>query len=103
MKRFKILGIILIAGFIMTFGFAIGELFSIPGAQSMVPKAEAKVGRPLTPVSVAGVARRTARRCRAGVYNCGLSNPRSLDSLHGQISPEPIHCFADAGNKGAKG
>ena len=32
--------------------------------------AQAKVGRPLTPVSVAGVGRRTARRCAAGVYNC---------------------------------
>ena len=32
--------------------------------------AEARVGRPLTPVSVAGVARRTTRRCAAGVYNC---------------------------------
>ena len=35
-----------------------------------VTKAEAVVGRPLTPVSVAGVARRTVRRCAAGVYNC---------------------------------
>jgi hypothetical protein len=33
-------------------------------------RADARVGRPLTPVSVAGVARRTARRCAAGVYNC---------------------------------
>ena len=32
--------------------------------------AEARVGRPATPVSVAGVARRTTRRCAAGVYNC---------------------------------
>ena len=37
---------------------------------STVPSAEAVVGRPLTPVSVAGVARRTTRRCAAGVYNC---------------------------------
>ena len=37
---------------------------------SLIPPAEARVGRPLTPVSVAGVARRTARRCAAGVYNC---------------------------------
>ncbi|WP_405047654.1 MULTISPECIES: hypothetical protein [Rhizobium] len=37
---------------------------------SLVPSAEARVGRPLTPVSVAGVARRSARRCAAGVYNC---------------------------------
>ena len=32
--------------------------------------AEARVGRPLTPVSVAGVGRRTVRRCAAGVYYC---------------------------------
>jgi hypothetical protein len=36
----------------------------------IVSTAEARVGRPLTPVSVAGVARRTTRRCAAGVYNC---------------------------------
>ena len=28
------------------------------------------LGRPLTPVSVSGVARRTARRCSADVYDC---------------------------------
>jgi len=37
---------------------------------STVSSAQAVVGRPLTPVSVAGVARRTTRRCAAGVYNC---------------------------------
>jgi hypothetical protein len=36
----------------------------------IVSTAEAVVGRPLTPVSVAGVARRTTRRCAAGVYDC---------------------------------
>jgi len=43
-----------------------------PVAQSftLIQSAEARVGRPLTPVSVAGVARRTARRCAAGVYYC---------------------------------
>ena len=39
-------------------------------AFSLVTPANAVVGRPLTPVSVAGVARRTTRRCAAGVYNC---------------------------------
>jgi hypothetical protein len=39
----------------------------LPG---IVSTAEAVVGRPLTPVSVAGAARRTTRRCAAGVYNC---------------------------------
>ena len=39
----------------------------IQGAPSLVSRAQAEVGRPLTPVSVAGVARRSARRCAAGV------------------------------------
>ena len=42
----------------------------IPGADKLASNAQARVGRPLTPVSVAGVARRTARRCAAGVYYC---------------------------------
>ncbi|MGV6802866.1 MAG: hypothetical protein ACWA49_01570 [Ruegeria sp.] len=33
-------------------------------------QAEARVGRPLTPISVAGAGRRTVRRCAAGIYNC---------------------------------
>ena len=41
----------------------IGERFEIPSVHSFVSTAEAVVGRPLTPVSYAGVARRTARRC----------------------------------------
>jgi len=46
----------------------IGERFEIPGVHGFVSTAEAVIGRPLTPVSVAGVARRSARRCAAGVY-----------------------------------
>jgi hypothetical protein len=39
-------------------------VFLMAGIVSLcvIPSAEARVGRPLTPVSVAGVARRTARR-----------------------------------------
>ena len=70
MKMLKILGIVLIAGIIITFGSEIGQRLPIPGAQHLVPTAEARVGRPLTPVSVAGVARRSVRRCAVGVYNC---------------------------------
>jgi len=92
MNIFKILGVVLIAGVIMTFGSEIGERISLPGAQRLVPTAEAIVGRPLTPVSVAGVARRTVRRCAVGVYNCRLPGSQSLDSLLGQTSPESIHC-----------
>ena len=47
-----------------------GGRFSAPGVGGYVATAEARVGRPLTPVSVAGVARRTTRRCATGVYNC---------------------------------
>ena len=53
MNMFRILGVALVAGVIMTFGSEIGELVSLPGAQHLVPTAEAVVGRPLTPVSVA--------------------------------------------------
>ena len=42
-----------------------------------VPQAHAIVGRPLTPVSVAGVARRTARRCAVGVYYCQVESSES--------------------------
>ena len=51
-------------------GLAVGEWAGIPGVHGLITTAEAVVGRPLTPVSVAGVARRTARRCAVGVYNC---------------------------------
>jgi hypothetical protein len=39
-----------------------------PGTSRFVATVEAIIGRPLTPMSVAGVARRTARRCAVGVY-----------------------------------
>ena len=90
MNLLKILGIVVIAGIFMTFGSEIGERLSIPGAQMLMPTAEARIGRPLTPVSVAGVARRTVRRCAVGVYDCSLPGPRALDSLLGQINAEPI-------------
>ncbi len=49
---------------------AVGFLSWIGPPVSPVSEAEARIGRPLTPVSVAGVGRRTVRRCAAGVYNC---------------------------------
>jgi hypothetical protein len=51
-------------------GLGLGESLSIPGIHGVVSQANAIVGRPLTPVSVAGVARRTVRRCAVGVYYC---------------------------------
>ena len=41
---------------------ALGDRLSIPGVAGVATTVEAEVGRPSSPVSVAGVARRTARR-----------------------------------------
>jgi len=62
--------LLLIVGVVGLGGIAFGEWLSVPPFDGLISSAEAVVGRPLTPVSVAGVARRTARRCAAGVYNC---------------------------------
>ena len=51
-------------------GMQIGEHFNIFPISGFVSSAEARVGRPLSPVSVAGVARRTGRRCANGTYDC---------------------------------
>jgi len=69
MTRSKKCGILLVA-FVGLCGLEVGEQVGVPGVQGFVSRAEAVVGRPVTPVSVAGVARRTTRRCAAGVYNC---------------------------------
>ena len=58
----KIIGIVVFTGIVGLGGLHLGERLSIPGVPSFVSTAEARVGRPLTPVSVAGVARRTSRR-----------------------------------------
>ena len=66
----KRISIGLLAIIICAICLEIGERCEIPGVHSFVSTAEAVIGRPLTPMSVAGVARRSARRCAAGVYNC---------------------------------
>lgn len=66
----KHISIGLLAIFIYGVCLELGERFEIPGVHSFIPTAEAVVGRPLTPVSYAGVARRTVRRCATGVYYC---------------------------------
>ncbi|MGF6227729.1 hypothetical protein QFZ27_001684 [Inquilinus ginsengisoli] len=70
MTALKLFAVALVAGIIGLGGPELGERLSIPGVHGMVSTAEARVGRPLTPVSVAGVARRTVRRCAVGVYYC---------------------------------
>jgi hypothetical protein len=64
------LSIAMLAGFVALVGSEAANEFTGSDSYSIIAPAEARVGRPLTPVSVAGVARRTTRRCAAGVYNC---------------------------------
>lgn len=66
----KRIGLVVLAGFLGFFAPEFGQRGATTGSLTLVAPAEAIVGRPLTPVSVAGVARRTVRRCAAGVYNC---------------------------------
>lgn len=84
MKTLKLIRILLFAGLITAVSAEVGEQLSIPGLDQMVTTVEARVGRPLTPVSVAGVARRTVRRCAIGVYNCNFKENKDSDSLIGQ-------------------
>ena len=64
----KRIGIGLLAIIICAICLEFGERFEVAGVHSFVSTAEAVIGRPLTPMSVAGVARRSARRCAVGMY-----------------------------------
>lgn len=64
------LKVLCLAGFCGFVGLEAANEFRGVDSYGIISPAEARVGRPLTPVSVAGVARRTTRRCAAGVYNC---------------------------------
>ena len=70
MMAAKKIRFLFLAGALIAGALELGEQLSMPGFHGVISRAEAVVGRPLTPVSVAGVARRTSRRCAAGVYNC---------------------------------
>jgi hypothetical protein len=67
MIMIKRVGMLLLAVAVGGLCLELGHEVWGPGMGGLVTPAEAIVGRPLTPVSVAGVARRTARRCAAGV------------------------------------
>jgi hypothetical protein len=58
-KRLKLTALALVIGFGC---LELGTQMLVPGSHGFVPSAQAEVGRPLTPVSVAGVSRRTNRR-----------------------------------------
>jgi hypothetical protein len=70
MRALKYFAVALVMGIVGFGGLELGERLMGPGEPALVAPAEAIIGRPLTPVSYAGVARRTVRRCAVGVYNC---------------------------------
>ena len=70
MTRIRMLALVAFAGIAGLVGSEAANEIAGTSRFSLIAPAEARVGRPLTPVSVAGVARRTTRRCAAGVYNC---------------------------------
>jgi len=65
----KRIGILLAGAMLCAIGLELGGRFiPAPVQNAVVARVEAIIGRPLTPVSVAGVARRTARRCAVDIY-----------------------------------
>lgn len=60
----KKLRMILLAACAGLIGLGASEQLTLPGFGGLVSPAEARIGRPLTPFSVAGVARRTVRAAR---------------------------------------
>jgi len=66
----KRIGLLAFSTLALGFAIELGGRALAPGEVSLVSPAQAIIGRPLTPVSVAGVARRTVRRCAVGVYYC---------------------------------
>ena len=66
----KRLGLLAVTTLALGFAVELGGHALAPGEIGFVTPAQAIIGRPLTPVSVAGVARRTVRRCAVGVYYC---------------------------------
>jgi len=67
---FKRIGVLLLAVIIYAFFLELGERFEIPGVHGFVSSAQANRRPPVNADDYAGVARRTARRCAAGVYYC---------------------------------
>ena len=70
MNVIKSIGFVAVLGLSGLAGVEIVGRAAVPDFQGAIATAHAVVGRPLTPVSVAGVARRTARRCANGAYEC---------------------------------
>lgn len=81
---------------IATSAFACAALFSFgwseqTGVSLSIESAQARVGRPLTPVSVAGVARRQDRRAAygAGVVGAGVAGAAAVGTAAAVAATQP--------------
>ena len=82
--RWLLKGTLVVLGFMMGFLFD-GNLDRLVQDKTLVSSAQARVGRPLTPNSVAGVARRTTRRVvrRSTIYVATLPRACPRVSING--------------------
>jgi len=69
-RSVKTLMLIAVAAAIGVGGFFWNGDIAPSKKSGFVNEAQAIIGRPLTPMSYAGVARRTVRRCAVGIYYC---------------------------------
>jgi hypothetical protein len=68
---------------------------SLTKPSSLVTQADARVGRPLTPMSAAGVARRTTRRAVAGAAVVGATAGAAYYGSN-YYRTSPSDCYRDA-------
>lgn len=81
--KFGVINIFVMVAF--TFGLVLEPDVNLWAAGTPVSQAEARVGRPITPISVAGVARRTTRRMvyRTNVYVSVLPRGCTVVTING--------------------
>jgi len=73
LKKLTLAGSALVAAALFSFGWS-----EQSGLSLSIEKAEARVGRPLTPVSVAGVARRQYRRASIGTAAAAVGTAAAI-------------------------
>jgi hypothetical protein len=82
---------------------AVGLVCGISGGAMLAPpSASAVIGRPLTPVSFAGVARRTTRRAvrgaaYSGAYSTGAYYPGAVGTMAPVTTTLPAGCMTPSG------
>jgi len=88
----------------ISFGIAIGvaclavnENTSLTDLQSLLTSASARVGRPATPMSYAGVARRTTRRATA--VGVGAAAAATYGAAYGTNCVQTVNAYGQIGTR----